>query len=113
MCCSLLATAAPVSARPGLWEGSVPGLVLVVPAIEIIVENHDAPGRHSSHDAPEGSRFTDQKTGKHCAAVRVVSLKLELRVGQQNCSPASLSCKATWDSPGFFLGWFLGGIGAG
>lgn len=64
MCRSLLATAAPVSARPGLWEGSVPGLVLVVPAIEIIVENHDAPGRHSSHDAPEGSRFTHQKTGK-------------------------------------------------
>lgn len=43
---------------------SVPGLVLVVPAIEIIVENHDAPGCHSSHYAPEGSRFMDHQTCK-------------------------------------------------
>lgn len=43
-------------------ERSVPGLVLVVPAIEIIVKNHDAPGRHSSHDAPEGSRCAGQKS---------------------------------------------------
>lgn len=40
-----------------------------------------------------------RKHPKQRAALCVVSLKLELRVGQENCSPASLSCKATWDSP--------------
>lgn len=37
----------------GRWFGSsVSGLILVVPSVEIIVEQHYAPGGHSSDDAP-------------------------------------------------------------
>lgn len=32
--------------------GSVPGLVLVVPSVEVVVEEHDTPGRHAGYDAP-------------------------------------------------------------
>lgn len=35
---------------------SVPGLVLVVPSVEIVVEEDDASRRHASNDAPEGGR---------------------------------------------------------
>lgn len=31
---------------------SVPGLVLMVPSVEVVVEQHDAAGRHASDDAP-------------------------------------------------------------
>lgn len=38
------------------WFGasSVPGLVLVVPSVEIVVEEDDASRRHAGNDAPEG-----------------------------------------------------------
>jgi len=32
--------------------GSVPGLVLVVPSVEVVVEEHDASRRHAGDDAP-------------------------------------------------------------
>lgn len=32
---------------------SVPGLVLVVPSVEVVVEEHDTSRRHASYDAPE------------------------------------------------------------
>lgn len=32
--------------------GSVPGLVLVVPSVEVVVEEDDASRRHASYDAP-------------------------------------------------------------
>lgn len=31
---------------------SVPGLVLVVPSVEVVVEEHDTSRRHASYDAP-------------------------------------------------------------
>lgn len=42
--------------QSGLWfrTSSVPGLVLVVPSVEIVVEEDDAPRRHAGNDAPEG-----------------------------------------------------------
>lgn len=35
---------------------SVSGLVLVVPSVEVVVEEDDAAGRHASDDAPGTTR---------------------------------------------------------
>ena len=37
------------------FAGSVPGLVLVVPSVEVVVEEHDAARGHAGDDAPESS----------------------------------------------------------
>lgn len=44
--------------QSGLWSrsSSVPGLVLVVPSVEIVVEEDDASGGHAGNDAPEGGK---------------------------------------------------------
>lgn len=45
-----------VAAAAAAVAGSVPGLVLVVPSVEIIVEEHDASGCHAGYDAPSRSK---------------------------------------------------------
>lgn len=42
--------------QSGLWSrtSSVPGLVLVVPSVEVVVEEDDASRGHAGNDAPEG-----------------------------------------------------------
>lgn len=44
--------------QSGLWSrsSSVPGLVLVVPSVEIVVEEDDASRGHAGNDAPEGGK---------------------------------------------------------
>lgn len=92
---------------------SVPGLVLVVPAIEIIVKNHDAPGRHSSHDTPEGSRFSGEKRPRASCN----SLCAQPEATPESCTTEPSTSIPVLQShlgfPRLFLGWFLGGIGAG
>lgn len=41
---------------------SIPVLVLVVPAVEVYVERHDAAGRHASDQSPEGR--TEEQNGR-------------------------------------------------
>lgn len=54
--------------QSGFWfrTGSVPGLVLVVPSVEIVVEEDDASRRHAGNDAPEGPQhqmFCEAQSG--------------------------------------------------
>lgn len=102
-CSPLLATAAPVSACPGLWEVSTWS------------------GTRGASDwnrcrKPRCSRTPFQSLytcGKWIYRQRTCRTLPAVCVIQQNCAPASLPCKATWDCPGFFLSWVLGGVGVG